>query len=223
MAAASADPGSRTAAAGKPVGLSGPVKAVMVNSNSYYAGNLTYAAAVFQSDYVTLAARLIRACPAAGSWGFVSRTSPIRAGVVVWLPKNPLDCVRLPVSGGGPGAGGSEPCVQLFQTFNRQSFVLIVGSDATICADLSTEVPSGEPARIYNSTAALAAGQSVLVKCQAYNSQGVLYDRVVLLTYGAAALPFTRAAWYVRDDNVVTNYKAIIPNVPRCWGFTNQL
>src|SRR5262245_9223637 len=116
-------------------------RVVNISGTSYGVVNLPTAIGLLSSPFAKFVSRVLGVCRADGEWGFVS-TSLARPGVgaVAWVPANPLDCAHLPVGGGGPDSHESEPCFQVFKSNNPRDYVLITGSNTTICTHLSTQV-----------------------------------------------------------------------------------
>jgi hypothetical protein len=212
--------GNSAASPSAPASEAAVVKKVTVAGSTYaatyYVVDATYAIARIPSTYAKVVAAVIRKCRTAGFYGLISGSE---VGVVVWLPRNPLTCFTSSggVIGGGPGGHPSEPCVQLFRTPGHAYFVLFVGTSWKICANLSVEAPGGWEARTTQPVRGLAAGSSVLVKCQ-QRFRGTLYDYVAP-PIAASSLPASRYAYWIYDAWVDTGGRSDLPNVPKCAGF----
>jgi len=206
-----ATPGGTAASATRPFDVStAQFPVVTIAGSRYLYGNLTrIGASLVRTPSIRLALRIINACPRAKAYGFIS-TRGSGAGVVAWMPTNPLECFG--TTGGGPSI---DPCLQSFRTrTSPRYYALIAATGRQTCADLSTQAPGGVSARTTRGVPGLPAQSNIVVKCQIWRSQG-------LMDYVAPyrnSLPASKPAFWIHDYYVATGVDERLAGVPTCWG-----
>jgi hypothetical protein len=196
------------------------VKRITIGNASYLAGSVpAVVGGIVKTPSVKTVLALIRACPRAQSWGFVSTRG---AGVVAWVPDSIFRCFG--VTGGGPL---NSPCLQKFHTPLRPNptripgvpasiryFVLIAATSTATCADLSTQVPGGVWARTTATVGSVPRGTLEVVKCQVATTSG-LVDFVAPFS---RSLPVSKPGAFAIFDRFVGTGADRLDGVPRCNG-----
>jgi hypothetical protein len=204
-----------------------PLGFVTIGGRHYATGNVK-----------TLASRLARTTDFGYVLAVIARCRSIQSqvfagssgvGLTAYLTLSSDFCLSSP--NGGPEGGGplGGPCLQVFKTpedpdpqgakgllgGEPRSYVLFAGTGATVCQDISTQVPGGVWARTGASVPGLPAGSVALVKCQAETSGG-LTD---YLAPPASSLPHSKPTYWLNDYYFESGTTAgRLPGVPSCYG-----
>jgi hypothetical protein len=183
---------------------------VQIGDRRYWYGNLgRIGAYLIPTQSVKHVLRIVNLCRQARAYGFVA-TSGRAAGVVAWMPTNPLRCFG--TMGGGPSG---DPCLQGFRTpVYPRYWVFIAGTGRQICADLSTQYPGAFRARVHQALPGFPAGSVLGLACQVWTRQGLM-DYVAP---SSSSLPASKRAYWVNDYYVATGVNGMLEGVPTCWG-----
>jgi hypothetical protein len=141
-ASGTANPAAGPVSAATPSLSTRQAQKIKIGNSSYLTIPVTRALRLVKSPYARFVASAISLCRGAGAHGFLALNGAA-VGVVAWVPTTLTGCFE--VAGGGPGRW--QPCVQFYRTADGKYFVLYVGTNQRICADLSTQVPGGVEAR----------------------------------------------------------------------------
>lgn len=203
-----------------------PVSLVNIGGRHYVTGNVaTLANRLVRTTDLSIVLLALERCRGLQGRVFVS-TSGQGIGLTAYGPLNLAGCVQTP--NGGPGGGVGGPCLQSFRTpeypdpvgaaglpgGEPRYFVAFAGTRATVCEDISTQVPGGVYARTTATIPGLPAGSVLPVKCQFTAANG-LFD---YLAPPAKSLPSSKATYLINDYYFETGVTGALEGVPACFG-----
>jgi hypothetical protein len=200
------------------------VSVVTIGGRHYVTGNVvSLASRLVNTTDIRFVLSAIQSCRGFQVRVFVSTSG---VGITAYVPLSFTGCFG--TTGGGPGGQVGGPCLQAFQTpqvpdptgvagipgGQTRYYVLFAGTNSTVCADISTQVPGGVWARTTASVPGLPAGSVALVKCQFPSREG-LFD---YLAPPKSSLPASKPTYWLNDyyfDSGATNR---LTGVPACYG-----
>jgi len=201
-----------------------PLSFVTIGGRHYLTGNvLSLANRLVKTTDMRFVLDAIEQCRGVQVRGFVSTAG---FGLTAYLPASISGCIE--TANGGPGGGVGGPCLQGFETpefpdptgvaglpgGERRYYVMFAASNATVCQDISTQVPGGVWAATTATIPGLPAGSVTLVKCQLYAS-GTIWD---YLAPPASSLPASKSTYWLNDYYFDTGVNGRLAGVPSCSG-----